>query len=150
MNAAAAISLDSDAARKAVLLDTLRASRGLGQTGWIEREGRASWACRILAERTDDADLIDPAIERGDECAIEMARLPAAGMGDIVIKLAQLVADRLRDVHSDATKVQQLMLAASALADAVVLASGPVTLPAGTAAGAPPGASAAEMARHAA
>lgn len=139
----------AEKARNAVMFATTEAARLSGAGGWIEQLARSSHASRILAEATSDGDLVTIAVDHGDHCAMEMAAAPAGGVGDVALKLARLVADLLADFDGYPRSVQQLALAASALADCATLAGGLIVLPADAAEGVPDAATAARwIARH--
>ena len=126
-------------AREALLLITRHAAGSAGAPSPIAHRARSGWACNYVAHATTDSDLVDLACASGDQSAMYLAEVPALGAGGIAYKLAQLVSDLLQDFDGYPSSVQNLALAASALADAVVLAEGPITLPIGALAGVPEG-----------
>jgi hypothetical protein len=101
----------------------------------MAERARGAWASQHIADATTDHGLVAPACDWNNKQALFLAEMPALDAGGIALKLAQLVTQILRDFDGFPANVQNLALAASALADAVVLADGPIALPAGAMAG---------------
>jgi hypothetical protein len=104
------------------------------------QRARAAWVCQAIADGTTDGDLVQLACDSANIQAMYLAEMPALHAAGIALKLAQLITQLLRDFDGYPGNVQNLALASSALADAVILSDGgPIELPPGAMAGVPEG-----------
>lgn len=98
-----------------------------GAANLVDERARRSAALRVMADAAENDDACTLANERR-ACAIhQLAVIPAMTTRDLARKLAVLVKEVVGE--SEMPEPTILMLAASALADAVVLDSGPIEMP---------------------
>jgi hypothetical protein len=102
-------------------------SASAGASSWIDGFTRTISALTELVDSTGDDLLAATADDQRSIVYSELAEASALDGMDIARKLSALVTRTLR--ASDRPDWENLMLAASALADAVALASGPIRVP---------------------
>jgi hypothetical protein len=117
------------AARLTILAQThVAASAGTPGNLTLQR-AREVVAGELLAEQTKDAGMLEVAQESHERKLGFVAALPSADADDVTIKLAMLVREIVAHGDEGAPSTPAFVLAAAALADLIILAGQPITLP---------------------